>query len=531
MRQQKLGSSSLHTHVTCVAMFAVNTLCGRSVATAWEGGVQRRRCITPRQLVTVLAAAGLAACAVGPDFKRPATPTPAEYRVPEESSVSADGVPSASESAASAFTQRFITGANPADQWWTVFASRDLDAVVREAIARNQTLAAAQAKVAEARELVKAQAGNLYPQLSLDGGAGRQKYGTQFLGPLVNNLPTYSYASAGLAVQYQVDYTGGIARSVEQREALAQYQRSEADATYLLLTGSVVAEATQVAAARAKIQAVAELLAEDRSNLDLVRTAFADGSVTRVDVLTAESQLATDEALLPPLRQQLAAARHALAVLTAHAPGEWTPPDFSLSALTLPMQLPVSLPSELAHRRPDILAAEAQLHAATAAVGVATANLYPQITLTATGGWQSLPGQALFTRSNAAWSLISGITAPLFDGGTLRAERRAAVDELRSSAARYQEVVLESFGQVADALDALTHDGQLVAAQTNALASATSNVELARESYAVGNSGILQVIDAQRRRLDAQVGFLHAEAQQYLDTTQLFLALGGGDRL
>jgi NodT family efflux transporter outer membrane factor (OMF) lipoprotein len=505
---------------------------GRGVASAGEGGVNRRRCVGARRLVTVLAAAGLAACAVGPDFKRPATATPAAYRVPEETAVSADGVaPSASESAASAYAQRFITGANPADEWWTVFASRDLDAVVQEAIARNHTLAAAQATVAEARELVKAEAGNLYPQLSLDGGAGRQKYGTQFLGPLVNNLPTFSYVSAGLAVQYRVDYTGGIARSVEQRAALAQYQRSEADATYLALTGSVVAEATQVAAARAEMQAVAELLAEDRNNLGLVRTAFANGSVTRVDVLTAESQLATDEALLPPLRQELAAARHALAVLTAHAPGEWLPPDFSLSALTLPMQLPVSLPSELAHRRPDILAAEAQLHAATAAVGVATANLYPHITLTATGGWQSLPEQTLFTRSNAAWSLISGITAPLFDGGTLRAERRAAVDELRSSAARYQEVVLESFGQVADALDALTHDGQLVAAQSNALASATSNVELARESYAAGNSGILQVIDAQRRRLDAQVGFLHAEAQQYLDTTQLLLALGGGDRL
>jgi NodT family efflux transporter outer membrane factor (OMF) lipoprotein len=498
---------------------------------AGEGGLTRRR-IAACLPVAVLAAAGLAACAVGPDFKRPAFAAPAAYRVPEESSASADAVaPAASESAESAYAQRFISGANPAEEWWTVFASPDLDAMVREAIARNHTLAAAQSSVAEARELVKAAAGNLYPQLSLEGGAGRQKYGAQFLGPLVNNLPTFSYASAGVAVQYRVDYTGGIARSVEQREALAQYQRSEADATYLSLTGSVVAEATQVAAARAQLQALGELLAEDRSNLGLVRTAFANGSVTRVDVLTAESQLATDEALLPPLRQELAVARHALAVLTAHPPGEWTPPDFSLSALTLPKQVPVSLPSELAHRRPDILAAEAQLHAATAAVGVATANLYPHITLTATGGWQSLPEQTLFTRSNAAWSLISGITAPLFDGGTLRAERRAAVDELRSSAARYQEVVLESFGQVADALDALTHDGQLLAAQSNALASATSNVELARESYAAGNSGILQVIDAQRRRLDAQVGFLHAEAQQYLDTTQLLLALGGGDRL
>jgi len=162
------------------------------------------------------------------------------------------------------------------------------------------------------------------------------------------------------------------------------------------------------------------------------------------------------------------------------------------------------------------------------AVGVATANLYPQITLSATGGWQSLPGQTLFTRSNGAWSLISGLTAPLFDGGKLRAQRRAALDELRASAARYQQVVLESFGQVADALDALAHDAELVAAQSTALATATSNLDLARESYSAGNSGILEVIDAQRRRLDAQRGLLRAEARQYLDTAQLFLALGSG---
>ena len=402
--------------------------------------------------------------------------------------------------------------------------------MVREAISRNQTLGAAKASVAEARELVKAEAGNLYPQVNLGGGAGRQKYGEAFLGPL-EGLSAFSYVATGLTVQYQVDYAGGIARSVEQREALAQYQRSEADATYLALTGNVVSEAIQVAAAHAEIQAVSELLAEDRDNVDLVTSAFTNGSVSRVDVLTAQSQLAADEAVVPPLRQQLAVARHALAVLTARAPGSWTPPDFSLSGLKLPTQLPLTVPSELAHRRPDILAAEAQLHAATAAVGVATANLYPQITLTATGGWQSVPGDAIFTRSSAAWSLISGLTAPLFHGGTLRAERRATLDELNASAARYQEVVLESFGQVADVLDALTHDAQLVAAQAKALATATNNVELARESYRAGNTDILQVIDAQRRRLDAQVGVLRAEAQQYLDTVELFLALGGGSRL
>jgi NodT family efflux transporter outer membrane factor (OMF) lipoprotein len=462
----------------------------------------------------LLVAAALYACAVGPDFKRPETPAPADYRIAEDTSDTA------------ASQQQFILGTNPAAEWWTTFGSRELDAVVGEVIARNHTLAAAKASVAEARELVKAEAGSLYPQVDLNGGAGRQKYGAQFLGSSFV-LPPFTYVGAGATVQYQVDYTGGIARSVEQREALAQFQKSEAEATYLALTGSVVTEAMQIAATRAQMQAVSELLAEDRNNLDLVRTAFANGSVSRVDVLTAESQLAADEALLPPLRQQLSVAHHALAVLSGRTPAEWQPPQFSLNELKIPKQLPLTLPSELAHRRPDVLAAEAQLHAATAAVGIATANLYPQITLTASGGWQALPSQTLFARSNAAWSLISGLTAPLFDGGRLRAQRRAALDELTASASRYQEVVLESFGQVADVLDALTHDGQLLTAQSNALATATNNVELARESYSAGNTDILQVIDAQRQRLDAQLGLLRAEEQQYVDNAQLFLALGG----
>ena len=188
-----------------------------------------------------------------------------------------------------------------------------------------------------------------------------------------------------------------------------------------------------------------------------------------------------------------------------------------------------SLPSELVHRRPDILAAEAQLHAATAAVGIATANLYPQITLTASGGQQALPAAArqLFDRSGAAWSLISGLTAPIFDGGTLRADRRAAIDELHASAERYQQTVLESFGQVADVLDALSQDAANLSAQTRALAAAQSSLELSRESYSAGNTGVLQVLDAQRQRQQAQLGFVRAHAQQYLDTTQLFLALGG----
>jgi NodT family efflux transporter outer membrane factor (OMF) lipoprotein len=231
---------------------------------------------------------------------------------------------------------------------------------------------------------------------------------------------------------------------------------------------------------------------------------------------------------LPPLYHQLAVTRHALAVLVGQTPADWSPPDFELGQIKLPRELPVSLPSELVHRRPDILASEAQLHAATAAVGIATANLYPQITLTASGGQQALPASAwqLFDRSGTA-SLISGLTAPIFDGGTLRADRRAAIDELHASAERYQQTVLESFGQVADVLDALSQDARTLAAQTHALATSQSSLELSRQSYGAGNTGILQVLDAQRQLQQAQLGFVRAQAQQYLDTTQLFLALGG----
>ncbi|MGH8261082.1 MAG: efflux transporter outer membrane subunit [Steroidobacteraceae bacterium] len=464
--------------------------------------------------IALLPLAVLSACTVGPTFKPPQPQAPATYTAPDE--LQGD------------VARQIVLGGTPAQDWWTAFASPQLDALVEDAVAHDHTLAAAQASLAEARELVRAQAGAELPQVDFNGGAGRQKYGKEFLGSLFS-LPPFGYWAVGASVSYTVDYLGGIARSVEQRRALAQYRASETEATYLMLTGGVVTQTMIAAATQAQIDAVTELIAEDRRNVALVRTAFENGSVTRVDVVTAQSQLAADETLLPPLRQQRAVSRHALAVLVGRAPAGAALPAITLDELKLPRALPVSLPSQLVHRRPDILAAEAQLHAATAAVGIATANLYPRITLTATGGFQSLPFQQLFDSSNTAWTLISGITAPVFDGGRLHAERRAAVDALAASAARYQQVVLQSFGQVADLLDALSHDAELVAAQSNALTAAQSSVDLARESYAAGNTGVLQVLDAQRARLTADLGLLRAEGRQRLDTAPLFLALGGGE--
>ena len=476
----------------------------------------------------VAAAALACGCTVGPNFHRPSAPAISAYRPAGEANPVDTAAANAERHApaVNGYGQRIQLGAPAAPQWWTLFESRQLDDLMRRAIADNRNLAAAKATLARAQELVRAQTGQLYPQVGLQAGTGRQKYGAEFLGTFA--VAPFTYEAVGASVRYVLDYDGATARSMEEQKALEQYERSELDAARLTLTGDVASEAVIIAATRGEIRAAAQLLAEDRNNLSLVRTAFANGSVSRLDVLTAQSQLASDQTLLPPLYQQLAMARHALAVLLGRTPADWSQPDLELADLRLPRELPVSVPSRLVRRRPDILAAEAQLHAATAAVGVATANLYPQIALTATLGQQALQPGKLFNTSSTAWSLIAGLTEPLFDGGTLRAERRASLDALQASAARYQQVVLDSFGQVADLLDALDHDAQLVAAQANARDTSQASLELARQSYQAGNSGILQVVDAQRLRQRAELGFLEAQSRQYLDTIQLLLAVGGG---
>jgi NodT family efflux transporter outer membrane factor (OMF) lipoprotein len=476
-----------------------------------------------------VAALVLGGCAVGPNFQRPTAPAAPAYLPSGELRPLGRAAAEAQRRAPAAgpYAQRIRLGGSVESNWWALFDSPELDELIRHALADNLSLAAAKATLAQAEEVVAAQTGRLFPQVGFQASSGRQKYGKQFLGRLIPSVPPFTYEAFGANVSYTLDYDGAMARSVEEQKALEQYERSELNAAQLTLTGDVASEVVVIAATRGEIRATAQLLAEDRDNLGLVQTAFDNGSVSKLDVLTAQSQLASDQTLLPPLYQRLAMARHALAVLLGRQPAAWSRPDLELAELRLPRQLPVSVPSKLVRRRPDILAAEAQLHAATAAVGIATADLYPQISLTATLAQEALAPAQLFNASSTAWSLIAGLTQPLFDGGTLRAQRRAALDALNASAARYQQVVLDSFGQVADLLDALQHDAQLVAAQANARDTSQTSLELARQSYQAGNSGLLQVLDAQRERQRAELGFLRAQSRQYLDTIQLLLAVGG----
>ncbi len=464
-------------------------------------------------LGAVLASGALSACAVGPEFHRPEPPSIDRY------------TNASAERSANVPAQEVRLGAAMPNHWWDLFHSPALEAAIESAIAQNQTLAAARANVRRAQALVAARTGMRYPDVDLTAGIGRQKFGSQFLGSFTPP-PPFTYYAFGPAVSYTLDFFGGVSRSIEQQQALAEYEARQAQAAQLSVSGNVALQAIEIAAKRAEIATVEELVDDDRRNLEMIQAAFEEGSISRVEVLSAQTQLVRDRALLPSLRQDLTVARNALAVLLGRAPVN-AGADFELTSFELPRELPVNVPSELVHRRPDILAAEAQLHAATAAVGIASANLYPQLTLTGTFSQESLEAGDLFDSANQAWTLISKLTAPILDGGRLRAERQAAIEALSVQSARYRQTVLESFAQVANALEGVQHAAEQLSAEAEALRVAQENVELARESFAEGYANALQVLDAERLYQQARLGHVRARAQRLKNTAQLYIALGG----
>jgi NodT family efflux transporter outer membrane factor (OMF) lipoprotein len=427
--------------------------------------------------------------------------------------------------------QAIALGGRVAADWWTLFRSPDLNLLIKQAIAGSYTLESVTARLEQAHEAVAVAASALYPQIGLSVGESEQKQSAATFGltPEVAPLPPrFNLFQVGPTASYTPDLFGQTHRRIEQQVALAEYQSDQLDAAYLTLSGNTVSLALQAAAVRSQLKALDDILAIDRQNVELVRKQRQTGTVPDSDVIVAESQLAADETLKPPLEQQLSVARHALAVLIGRAPGNWSPPNFDLGAFALPHRLPVSIPSQLVHQRPDIQAAEAQLHAASAQVGIATAQLYPSITLSAGVTASSLNGGELFSPSGLVWSVASGLAQPIFDGGMREAERRAALAAFKESAADYQQTVLRAFGQVADILQALTHDTNLLVAQQHALSMASEAVRLQRISYGGGGSGIIGLLDAQRQYQQAQLGYVRAEAQRYQDTVQLLVAMGGG---
>jgi NodT family efflux transporter outer membrane factor (OMF) lipoprotein len=341
---------------------------------------------------------------------------------------------------------------------------------------------------------------------------------------LAKDFPPFSAYAAGAEVSYDFDLFGGIRSQVEEAAADAQYKSAQLAAVALMVSGNVAIEALQIATVRAQIRVAEEIVADDEHLLNLVRGAFEAGAVSEMDVLSAQSQLDHDRTFLPPLHQQLSEAQDALADLIGVVPADAPSTEVNLEALRPPDDLPLALPSELVHRRPDIGAAEAQLHAAGAAVGVATAAMYPHLTLSA-----RLAGEGLLDGgpSETAWNLLGGVTGPLFRGGSLSAERRAAQADYQAAFAAYQQTVLDAFSQVAASLQALGNDADSLSTQQRALESAGASLALTRQAYTAGNAGYVQVLDAERLHSQAQLGRALADGQRYIDMVKLLLAAGG----
>jgi NodT family efflux transporter outer membrane factor (OMF) lipoprotein len=328
-------------------------------------------------------------------------------------------------------------------------------------------------------------------------------------------------------VSYLLDVAGGNRRQLEALEALVDYQNYQLEGAYLALTSNIVTAAILEASLRAQIQATRDILAAEEEVVKRVRRQYELGGVARLDLVAVQSQAAQTEATIPPLEAQLAQARHLLAVLIGRLPSEAGLPQFNLETLHLPEDLPVSLPSELVRQRPDIRASEALLHQASAQIGVATANLYPQVTLTGSFGVEALQLHNLFA-GPGLWSIGAGLLQPIFRGGELEAERRAAIAAYDAAQANYQETVLQAFRNVADALRALEEDARTVRAQTQAEALARDRLDLTRKQFELGGTSYIALLDAQRQYAIARVALVRVQSTRYADTAALFQALGGG---
>jgi NodT family efflux transporter outer membrane factor (OMF) lipoprotein len=468
-----------------------------------------------RLLPALLAAIGFCGCAVGPDFKTPQAPKVKDY-LPEPLPAQTGG-------------QKYVAAMDIPGQWWTLFHSQALNELIQQALASNPTLKAAQASLRQANESVAAERGSLFPSVQASYDFSRNRDATGTLQPALNSGATiYSLHTAQVSVSYLFDIFGLNRRQLESAQALADSQRYQLEAAYLTLTSNVVTAAIQEASWRAQISATTQILDSERETARILRRNLELGSIAQTDVMAQDSAVATLEATLPPLQKQLAGQRHLLTALAGRFPSDEPRQKFELGDLTLPLQVPVSVPAALVRQRPDILQAEAQLHYASAELGVATANLFPQITLTANKGGTSTVFSQILTGDNTFWSIGGSLTQTLFQGGTLIHQRRAAAAALDAAGENYRAVVLAAFQNVADTLTALQLDADAVNASLRAERAAADSLQATRHNVELGLASYLALLTAQQSYSQALLNLAQARANRYSDTAALLQALGGG---
>jgi NodT family efflux transporter outer membrane factor (OMF) lipoprotein len=464
----------------------------------------------------------LGACAVGPNFHRPPAPPGAGF-TPEPLPLA-----TASNSAGDP-AQHWVAGMDVPGQWWTLFQSPALDALMSRALRSNPNVAAAQAALRVAMENVAAQRGAYYPQVAANFSPSRTRDAIGTLQPTLNSgAPVYNLYTAQLSVSFVPDVFGVNRRQVESLAATAEGQRFALEATYLTLTTNLAVAAIEEAGLRAQIEATLQVAQLQGQQLEVLRKAVTLGAIAQADAVAQQTALAQTEATIPPLRKQLAAERDLIAALAGRTPAQMPDETFELGSLKLPTELPLTLPARIVEQRPDVRAAEAQMHAASAQVGVAIGNLIPQISLSGVAGSVSTQLNQLFTTYNNFWSVGASLTQTLFAGGTLWHRKRAADAALDEAGAQYRAAVLAAFQNVADTLWALQTDADTVVAEERAAATAAESLAITRRQAELGSVSEVNALIAQQAYLQAVVALVQARVNRLADTVALFQALGGG---
>ncbi len=465
----------------------------------------------------------LAGCTVGPNFLRPRAPSDDSYGPAGQlGKTTGASVPGGA-------SQQIVRGMDLPSQWWTLFRSPELNRLVESSLKRNPDLRAADAALRQAMENVYAQRGFFFPQIQVNGGPSRQRNAVGTLAPTLNSGDAvYNLYTAQLAISYAPDVFGLNRRQVESLQALADVQRFQVEAAYVSLTSNVVSAAIQEALLRAQLEATEIITTVQREQLRISQVQFDAGQIAKSEVVAQEALLAQTLATVPVLKKQLAQQRNLLTALSGGLPNEEPAEQFNLAGLELPQELPLSLPSKLVEQRPDVRAAEAQLHAASALIGVAIGNMLPQITISAAKGGVATELGQIFQAGNIFWSLGANIAQTLFAGGTLIHRKRGAEAAFDQAAAQYKSTVITAFRNVADTLRALEFDAEVLAAQVTAERAAAKSLDYVQRGRKLGSVNYLALLSAQQAYQQAVLNLVQARASRYEDTVALFQALGGG---
>jgi NodT family efflux transporter outer membrane factor (OMF) lipoprotein len=472
-------------------------------------------------LITIAVASS--ACTMGPNFERPAPPQPERFTPEPQLDVTASAAGPGGEA------QHFQLGAEVPLEWWTLFRCESLSRLVEESLDNSPSLKQARSRLRQAQEEYNAQVGaTRYPAVDAQFQISRQRVDPAVFGiPNVPSVAPFTLFYAPVSVSYTLDLFGAQRRAIEGSQAQVDYEAYEAAAARLMLAANVVSAAIRQASLQAQIDATEQILQAETQQLAITEARYKVGGVSLQDLQSQRTQLAQTRATLPPLHAQRQQIDHQLAILTGKPPAEAAIPQFQLSDLQLPTELPLTLPSTLVRRRPDVLASEALWHQASADVGVATANLFPQLTISGNAGPERTRFSDLVDGINV-WSIGAKLMQPIFHGGELRAHKRGAEAAYEAAAAGYEQTVLQALQQVADSLRALEADAQLLQDQTDAAQQAQANHRIAEQRYSVGGISQLALLDARRQELKTQLDRSLALAERDSDSVALLQSLGGG---